>query len=217
MKQICAAVGDYYHPEDFIKPSLEMALQPLTEAGLCRLKYISVEQLAAELPNKPDAIILFRENRVNPKDESIVHWLTEDMSSAIARYVEEGGGWLAWHSGLASYPVHSSYIGMLKGHFEFHPAQHQIVRYTGFLPDEPGGAVSYDILDEHYFVSCREEQTNVFLRSESVDGSSIGGWMHAYGKGRVCCLTPAHNKEGLLHPESVRLLRSCIRYVLGHE
>ena len=166
MKSIYAIVGDYYHSEDLIQQSLNMALKPLTDSGQYQLEYIVAEDLTDRLQRKPSAVILFKENRVNPKDETIQHWLTGDISAAISRYVEEGGGFLAWHSGLASYPPDSAFVKMLRGYFEYHPSKNQMVSYIGDLPSEKSRKISFEILDEHYFVKCDEANTNIFLKSE---------------------------------------------------
>lgn len=218
MKLIYAIVGDYYHAEEPIRESLNLAIKPLTDSGSYTLEYISAEELTERLQTKPAAVILFKEDRVNPKDEIVQHWLTEPISAAIVRYVEEGGGFLNWHSGLASYPPDSAFVNMLRGYFISHPSKNQMVQYHGMLPsDNSQGTskeISFEIMDEHYFVSCDEANTSVFLRSESIDGSSIAGWQHTSGQGKVCCITPAHNKEGLLHDSMIELLRSSVQAVL---
>ncbi|WP_235548826.1 ThuA domain-containing protein [Paenibacillus sp. Soil522] len=112
--------------------------------------------------------------------------------------MENGGGWLAWHSGLASYPVDSSYTRMLRGYFLSHPEQHKPVSYIAAGNGQQG---TFEFVDEHYFVHCDEENTEVFLRSASTDGESIAGWRHRFAAGRVSCLTPAHREEGLLHSD----------------
>lgn len=210
MKTIYAIVGDYYHAELPIQTALNMALAPLTEGGQYQLAYISADELIGRLAEKPAAVILFKEDRVNPNDANVQHWLTEEVSVAISRFVEGGGGLLAWHSGLASYPTDSALVQMLRGYFKFHPSKHQLVRYKGTLPSDNSLDILFEIVDEHYFVHCDEENTSVFLKSYSIDGISIGGWTHAYGQGRVVCLTPAHNKEGLLHEGMLELLRDSV-------
>ncbi|SFL65900.1 Trehalose utilisation [Paenibacillus sp. 1_12] len=218
MKSIYAIVGDYYHAEEPIRQSLNLAMKPLIDSGSYTLEYISAEELMERLATKPAAVILFKEDRINPKDEIIQSWLTEDISAAIVRYVEEGGGFLNWHSGLASYPPDSAFVNMLRGYFISHPPKNQVVRYQGTLPldnsKEGSKEITFEIMDEHYFVSCDEANTSVFLRSASIDGSSIAGWQHPFGQGKVCCVTPAHNKEGLLHDSMIELLQSSVQAVL---
>ncbi|MFL6556713.1 MAG: hypothetical protein ACJ8MO_11405 [Bacillus sp. (in: firmicutes)] len=40
---------------------------------------------------------------------------------------------MAWHSGLASYSLASSYTKMLRGAFIYHPDKHQLVHYKNVL------------------------------------------------------------------------------------
>ncbi|MGO5012432.1 hypothetical protein ACTQ5K_11295 [Niallia sp. Sow4_A1] len=56
--------------------------------------------LLEKLARKNDAGILFSENRVNPTDDKVNTWMTEEITSGIIQYVETGGDWLAWHSEL---------------------------------------------------------------------------------------------------------------------
>jgi hypothetical protein len=213
MVKLAAVLGDYYHSYEWAKQSLESALNFGNED--MQINYCSPEQLTEVLREQPDAVILFKENRINPIDKNIDTWMTEELSIEITSYVENGGSWLAWHSGLASYPIEDSYGKMLRGYFLHHPEKHQQVHYTA----SEGNAIvpsstSFEIVDEHYFVHCDKENTNVFLFSESIDGKAEAGWSHHYGKGKVCCLTPAHNKDGLLNIDFLNVLRNCVNWLL---
>lgn len=213
MKKIVALLGDYYHSKEASQASLNQALTILNENEKVNCIEIQTSQLIEELAKKPDAVILFKEDRVNPTDEKVDTWMTDEIGEAIAQYVDQGGGWLGWHSGLASYATESSYTKMLKGYFEYHPELHSHVKYTSVKGTDEFGPVSFEIKDEHYFVNVNKEETNIFLKSESEEGQSIAGWFHDYGKGRVCCLTPAHNKEGLLDNHFTELLSKTIKWV----
>jgi hypothetical protein len=202
MKKIAALLGDYYHSFDTARDSLEAALQPLTAAGELDILYVTAEQLTAVLADGPDAVVLFKENRINPQDAQANSWMTDGTADAINQYVENGGSWIALHSGLASYPEDGAYVNMLRGYFKYHPNQHQLVTYTGEF--------RFQVVEEQYFVHCEEQETDVFLRAESVDGGSVAGWRHEHGSGRVCCLTPAHNRPALLHPDFLQLLAGCV-------
>jgi len=215
MVKLLAVLGDYYHPEEWAKESLEHALQSLPSVENIQIDYCGYDSLQAALTQQPDGVILFKENRLNPTDEIVEEWMTDEMASNIASYVKNGGGWLAWHSGLASYPENGSYTKMLKGYFLHHPNQHQVVQYTLHESEINLRTNSFAVLDEHYFVHCDEEGTNIFLTAESIDGHAIAGWSHPYGDGRVCCLTPSHNKEGLLNTDFINLLASCVNWVIS--
>ncbi len=208
MKRIVAIIGDYYHSEADSKASLLAALQRETVAGEMNIRFVGRDQIVEALAERPDAVILFAEDRLAPERDENAKWMTAEAAAEIVRYVEAGGGWLAWHSGLASYDPQGEYVKMLRGYFLMHPNEHQPVTYTG-------DGVSFEILDEHYFVDCNAERTEVFLRSKSVDGESIAGWKHAHGAGRVACLTPAHRPEGLLNENVLKLLEQSVVWCAG--
>lgn len=212
MKKIIVLIGDYYHKEEWARESLEASLKSEIENNLVELIYTSHDQLIDELHKQPDGVILFKENRLNPADSEVNVWMDEETANQITEYVNNGGSWLAWHSGLASYDVGGVFNKMLRGKFDYHPPKHQQVTYSAV--DHQVGITSkdYTILDEHYFVQCDEENTEVFLRSTSVDGKSVAGWAHPYGKGRVCCFVPAHNREGLLHADTLGMLNQSIMW-----
>lgn len=211
VKKIFAVLGDYYHEQDLATKSLEKAIGKLK----VQVIYLSVDELVVRLDEQPDLVILFAENRLNPEDENVETWMTVKESTEIEKYVINGGSWLAWHSGLASYENIEQYIKVLRGYFLSHPDEHQMVKYridpnTTIVEKQP----EFEYLDEHYFVQIEEEQTNIFLRSDSVDGSSIAGWHHEYGAGKVLCLTPAHLEEGLMHDQFLQILRQSVKWCL---
>lgn len=215
MKKIFAVVGDYWHQAKDSGDALQQALSTWAGAGDVSLRYIDAGRLTDALDEAPDAVVLFKENRVAPQEDENARWMTSEIEEAITRYVERGGGWLAWHSGLAGYDPSGEYVAMTKGRFLHHPVEHRSVRYipaqeAGF--PETGG---FEVLDEHYFVECKEAETEVYLRSESADGKSVAGWRHEFGLGRVCCLTPAHRREGLSDPAFLRLLGQAVRWCCG--
>ncbi|WP_164988955.1 ThuA domain-containing protein [Fictibacillus sp. S7] len=127
--------------------------------------------------------------------------------------MENGGVWLVWHAGLASYNCEGAYIGMLRGSFDYHPKEHQVVSYKK-TANGPFSAANFALKDEQYFVHCETDQTSVFLESESADGNSIAGWYHSYGQGRVCCLTLAHNQEGLQDTDFLQILGECVQWII---
>ena len=126
VKKIFAVLGDYYHDQDLAVKSLEKAIEKLK----VEITYLPVDDLVARLDEQPDLVILFAENRLNPEDENVETWMTRKEASLIENYVSNGGSWLAWHSGLASYENIDQYITMLRGYFLTHPDKHQVVKYT---------------------------------------------------------------------------------------
>ncbi|MDF2959138.1 MAG: Trehalose utilization [Paenibacillus sp.] len=213
---ITAIVGDFFHEESLIRASLEAALRQQGLQDAIHINYAQYDQLIEKLEEKPDAVILFKEDRLNPGSPEVLRWMTPEVAERIVNYVQQGGGWLGWHSGLASYEKVNEYVEMLRGHFRFHPQEHSEVTYTtaGCGLEIPENA-EFSFVDEHYFVECDEANTNVFLRSSSPDGQSVAGWYHSFGKGKVCCFTPAHTKEGLLNHELFAVLGPILRWIVS--
>ena len=207
MKNVLALVGDYWHAEDMIREALEKAAEA---AGGIRLSFVGYGELAARLAERPDAVVLFKQNPLNAPEEEERPWMSPEIEEAIVRYVEGGGRWLAWHTGMAGYDRDGAYAKMLRGRFVHHPPMNNVT----YIRASDGEEVM-TLFDEHYFVEVDAERTNVFLRSRSAEGESLAGWEHAYGKGRVCCLTPAHAREALLDPKFQAYLAERLRMLMA--
>ncbi|HEY8529025.1 MAG TPA: ThuA domain-containing protein [Paenibacillaceae bacterium] len=215
MKTILAVLGDVYHPAEMAEEALREALKPVQDAAL---RLADAERLAEELAASPGAVVLFKMDRPVPvrgEDGAERGWLTAQVQESIARYVERGGSWLAWHSGLSFRDPDGPYGRMLRGRFLHHPDGKRIVRYAG-VPDPFGLAPpeAFDLPDEHYFVECDTSATHVFLRSFSEEGESAAGWAHRHGRGKVCAFAPAHDRGGLAHPGTMDTLGRILRWLL---
>jgi type 1 glutamine amidotransferase len=136
--------------------------------------------------------------------------MSPEIEATIVAYVEGGGRWLALHTGMAGYDKDGAYVKMLRGRFLHHPPMNDVT----YIRASDGEEVM-TLFDEHYFVEVDEAGTDVFLRSRSADGVSPAGWEHAFGRGRVCCLTPAHAREALLDPKFQALLAERLRLLLA--
>lgn len=213
MKKALAVVGDFYHNGDLIRQSLNEILDPLITEEVVQLKYCETRMISQHLKENPDIVILFAEDRVDPENDPELRWMTPEISKQIAEYVDQGGAWIAWHAGMASYDADSEYITMLRGFFIHHPQENTEVTYQSMADASSLGmnSVQFSCLDEHYFVECDEASTHVFLRSSSDNGEAPAGWVHTFGQGRVGCITPAHRSEGLLHPAFI----ACMRDLFG--
>lgn len=207
MKNVIALVGDYWHAGDMIREALEQAAEA---AGGIALSFAEHGDLADRLKERPDAVVLFKQNPLNAPQEPFDPWMSPEIETAITRYVKGGGRWLAWHTGMAGYDKDGAYVDMLRGRFLHHPKMNDVT-YTR----ASDGAEVMTLFDEHYFVEVDEARTNVFLRSRSADGESLAGWEHDYGAGKVCCLTPAHAREALLDPKFQAFLAERLRLLMA--
>lgn len=212
MKKILALVGDFYHSRDNLLMALKEAAS--TAFDSFEIKEACIENFEELLMDGPDAVVISAENRINPQDEAIKYWMTEEIEKKIREYVEDGGRLFVWHSGLASYPEEGEFCQLVRGYFKFHPDKHKPVRYhTSGKAVLDSTAYDFQILDEHYFVFCDKDNTNIYLYSESEDGNSIAGWWHTVKSGKVVALTPAHSEDGLLDKNFQQLLSSVLIFL----
>lgn len=210
--QVLAVVGDYYHDEKQLKYTLNQLSHSIEEVEII---YTDRKNLVDQLKGQPSLVILASENRLNPEEENVRSWMTEEDAMAIEAYVEKGGAWFAWHSGLAGYEKVTRYTALLGGYFTYHPDEHAQVTYrfkeSALYEEKPS---DFEISDEHYFVEMTGE-VDVFLESTSRDGHSIAGWIKRVGRGKVVTYTPAHKEEGLAHPQVLKDLATIIKWCVS--
>ncbi len=214
-KKILSILGDYYHDHDIAVEALKKAVDMLNKSGPHTFELIDsdVDGLEEAISQKFDLVILGKENRINPTDEVVNNWMTNDIEKKIVDYVKNGGSWMSWHSGLVFYDETGEYTQMVGGYFLSHPIEHKIVRY---LPKQNSSGIilneSFEAIDEHYFVKYNLDSSLVFLDSESPYGKSEAGWARGFGAGRVCALTPTHREEGLTNKVMLETLSDCIAW-----
>ncbi len=214
-KKILSILGDYYHDHDIAQEALKKAVDMLNKSGFHTFELVDsgVDGLEEALSQKFDLVILGKENRINPTDEIVNNWMTCDIEKKIVDYVNNGGCWMAWHSGLALYNETGEYTKMMGGYFLSHPVEHKIVKYipksnsSGIILNE-----SFEAIDEHYFIKYNLDSSLVFLDSESPYGKSVAGWAREFGDGRICCLAPTHREEGLTNKDMLETLVACISW-----
>ncbi|MBM7572955.1 ThuA domain-containing protein [Aquibacillus albus] len=214
MVRIVALLGDYWHSEKEAKVGLEAAIDRLPNKEEVDLQYITYEEVGQALRGNPDVFINAKMDQINPRDEKVYTWLTDELDKQLVNYVKEGGSVLAWHGGMAAFDENSHYIKMLRGSFDYHPPGLQEVTYM-LNENEKTGPNTFTMSDEQYFVHLDKENTEVDLWSTGVDGDSIAGWKHSFENGKVCCFTPAHTEEGMLNENVSKLLAEKISWLLS--
>jgi type 1 glutamine amidotransferase len=211
--KVCAIVGDYYHdPETTVR-----ALDRLPE----RERYEFVihrerERFPKEAIEKSDILLLARMGRLKP-EKSEEFWISESDERFIFDFVGQGGGLLALHAALASYPPDGPLHALLHGRFLYHPPLHPAVHYviSQKAREITMGADSFTVEDEQYFVELEAGGTEIQLMSQTREhGESPAGWTHECGAGRVCVLLPGHTETAMLHPMMQRLLQNALDWCL---
>ena len=217
-RKVFAFIGDFYHEPAILKQAIQTAVSPFSDVSLeCQLP--TAKGVLQALAQEVAIIIIGAENRINPEDEVVHYWLTDEIDDQLEAYVAAGGSLLVLHSGLASYPSASKYRKMIKGEFISHPPEACKVRY--FTQDNrnsdhwEAGDYDYEVIDEFYVVDVDIKETNLFLFSEcdSHEGQ-IAAWFHDYGEGKVSCVVPSHYAEAFEDVQLQRLYQDVIRWGL---
>jgi type 1 glutamine amidotransferase len=204
-----ALVGDFYHPRKTLVSLFEKAAPDVKWSFVYDPRKVDWSGL-----DKYRLLVLSTENRLAPESSDEV-WMDEGIARSIQRFVEGGGGLLAYHSGLASYPPEGAYWKLIGGGFQFHPKTHPEFLVSPESVAHPilEGVSAFSIVDEQYFVE-RDPVSTLALASSSSPrfGSSCAAWCVERGSGRVACVAPGHRPESLGNPNLQRLLGNSARW-----
>jgi type 1 glutamine amidotransferase len=201
-------VGDGYHQAGLLEEFFTRA------APWARWSWRRPETLLDGL-SSADAVVISTENRLNPPAAEPL-WMSEAVENGLERFVDEGGGLLVFHSGMASYPQNGPYSKLAGGSFQFYPVEHPKFRFFSTQAHPiTEGIEPFELTDEQYFVR-RELSTTELGRVESpMFGGSSALWCQVRGKGRVVGLTPGHTPESLNHPMLLRLAGQSLEWAVG--
>lgn len=210
-KIVFSFVGDFYHSQEHITNCIKSATILATGSENLIDNSMSPTHVLEAVKKNPSLIIIGGENRINPKDEDVLTWLTTEVDDMLEEYVLNGGSLMVIHSGLASYPKDSKYRRMTKGHFVAHPPEHVMVRY--YTAEDAEITCDFTLRDEFYELVVDTEETEVFMYSHSEEfGDGFGAWRHNYGSGKVVCIAPTHNTDGLADERTHKLFADCIKW-----
>jgi type 1 glutamine amidotransferase len=197
---------DFYHPAAIPRAGLEA----LGDAGYEFNWLENAGDWSAQRMAGYALVVLVKANNISSTDKT--EWMTGEIETAFLDYVRRGNGLLALHSGTAGYRQRPILRRLLGGVFEKHPPQCPVTVEP--KQDHPltAGSASFTLQDEHYFMEMDDPQVDLFLTTTSEHGTQPGGWTRTEGQGRVCVLTPGHNKEVWLHPSFQALLRNALHW-----
>jgi type 1 glutamine amidotransferase len=168
--------------------------------------------LIAMSRNAWEHVNYYREHDVNPSLKRGACWLTADQEQKFEDYVNAGGRLLLHHDAIGFYLKGRAITRLAKAYFIRHPAIVNIeISPTGKMPELTAGVTPFSAADEEYEVEMDENQTSVYLESNSPEhGRAPQGWAHTYGKGKVAVLIPGHSHQVLSHA----MVRRCLQNVI---
>ena len=216
-KSVLVLTGDYWHPSDTILPLVELMFDGsewnvnTTEDPSELLKYSPA----------PDLFVSFKDASEDNRVPTPI-WCDEKWSETLKKLIyEDGMGFLAIHCGLADIPKeHVLTREVLRARFVSHPPQCEV----RFIPEKPHpiteniGEFTFPSFDEHYIMEMIDNaETGILAYTVSQHGKQPALWVHNFGKGRVCGVTPGHTTVNLTCPEYVRLLKNAANWCTEKE
>jgi hypothetical protein len=178
----------------------------------------------------------------NPEDfppEKPESWITEDQAKAVRDFVAAGDGFYSLHNNAfvsrASKDFRDVQGGVALGHPPLRPFRVRIVN-----KDHPvtRGVEDFMVTDEQEYTIYDKDPKNILLRGENIDGlifdrptfqestaeasaaqnnlgtTSISGWAHEYGKGRVVFTALGHTNNAMWQPEYYKIQKNAVRWLL---
>lgn len=198
--------GDYWHPARIAREGLEKLRGPeFAFDWIEDAREWSLDGMMAH-----SLVILTKSNNISSTDQS--GWMTDSVQAAFAKYVRNGNGLLAIHSGTAEYKQKPVLRSLLGGVFTRHPEQCPVTVNPQAGHPLCAEASPFTLKDEHYFMALDDAQADVFVTTTSVHGEQPAAWRRIEGEGRVAVLTPGHNLEVWLHPSFQALMSNCLRW-----
>lgn len=196
MQKMLVLCDDLWHPAEVI----EKGLVPLV-GDRYQLDFVKTAKdiLTPEMIGEYPLILCCKSNSVTSGNPApwFEDTVTEVMGGEFRRYVEQGGAFLAVHSGnvfLGEGQGVREYTELVGNRFLSHPLRCTVTLHKE--KDHPilrGVPDSFQIRDEHYQIELLAQDADVFLVSASESGGrQPAGYTREIGAGRLCVLTPGH-------------------------
>lgn len=238
---VLALIGDRYHNSDYIHVALDRLF---SELGLPWDYTVRYEQLSADLLRGYRIFVIFRGGSVwpggyleptgypygnglenvgafpPPKPQG---WITQQQAQAVRDFVAEGNGLYTIHSGCEVSNFSPVFKELLGGEYADHaplrPFKVNVVNKTHPITE---GIEDFMVTDEQYFPKYYNDPKNILLQGDNIDGltfrdrgtTSVSGWAHEYGKGRVVFTGIGHTIFAMWAPEHLKLQKRCIQWLL---
>lgn len=209
--KVLVVCDDLWHPAEVIKRGLAYL-----DADRYQLDFVMTAKdiLTPAFLREYPVVIVAKGNAVNAANTE--PWfeptVTEVCPKEFREYVEEGGGYIALHSGntfrRSTCPEYCDLVG---NSFVTHPLRCAVtVRATKEHPITEG-VEEFTERDEHYQLEDFAEDIDVFAESLSeTGGRQIAGYTRNIGAGRLCVLTPGHTLAVFQNAEFQKLLSNAI-------
>ncbi|MBC7353788.1 MAG: ThuA domain-containing protein [Thermogutta sp.] len=219
-----ALIGDRYHHPGYIREAIEQVCQ---KAGIAVRFVYDVRLLSSEILGQYDVLVVLRDGMLwpspgenDPFGKERVFWLTQEQEEAVARFVANGGGFLAIHNATALKALDgraSLYHEVLGASYAGHGPEREDYTVEVINASNPVAAAvpRYEVGDERHWPKMHVSDADIFLEAVAGDRRSVHGFTRSYQKGRVCYLAHGHNLEALQRSPVQEMLVKGLRWCLA--
>lgn len=169
------------------------------------------------------------------------YWITEEQGRSIKEFVQSGNGLYSMHNNAFLSRSSTNYRDVQGGVALSHPALRPFkVRIVNNDHPVTRGVTDFMVTDEQHYLIYDKDPRNILLNSENVDGlafeatlrdpkeggpgasgppcnlgtTTVSGWAHEYGAGRVVFTAMGHTIHAMWQPEYLKLQKNAVRWLL---
>lgn len=208
MKKVMILVGDYWHFKKSIEPLMKLLFDSEDE-------YVLTEKPEDFFNDEYSVLVSFKDPVENDQVPTPV-WCDDKWTDLLLERIENGMGFIAVHAAVTDLPEdHRIVTELYQSMFITHPEQCELtfVPAKKHLIFEGVSEFTFPQKDEHYQMNMLPSSKSYILAyTTSAKGKQPALWVHKYGKGKVCMLTPGHDTTNLTCPQYVRLMRNMIEW-----
>jgi len=238
-----ALVGDYAHNCDAIRVSLNRLFKELDLPIDYTTNYYDLSKSLLE-PYQLFVCFRDNYIFPNGRSQGFVNsefWITEEQGQAVKDFVTAGKGLYSFHSNAFLSRSSKNYRDVQGGVGLNHPTLRPFkVRVVNKEHPVTQGIEDFMVTDEQHYTIYDKDPKNILLHGENLDGltfeavlrdpkeggpeasgppqnlgtTSISGWAHEYGQGRVVFTAIGHTIHALWQPEYLKLQKNAVRWLL---
>jgi type 1 glutamine amidotransferase len=168
-------------------------------------------------------------------------WITEEQGKAVQDFVAAGNGFYSLHNNAFVSRSSKNYREVQGGVGLNHPPLRPYkVRIVNKEHPVTRGVEDFMVTDEQHYLIYDKDPKNILLHSENVDGltfwatmldpieggpgasgpprnlgtTTVSGWAHEYGKGRVVFTAMGHTIHAMWQPEHLKMQKNAVLWLL---
>jgi type 1 glutamine amidotransferase len=169
------------------------------------------------------------------------YWITEEQGRAVQDFVTAGNGFYSLHNNAFVSRSSKNYREVQGGVALNHPPLRPYkVRIVNKEHPVTKGVEDFMVTDEQHYLIYDKDPKNILLHSENIDGltfqatlldpvnggpgasgpprdlgtTTVSGWAHEYGKGRVVFTAMGHTIHAMWQPEYLKMQKNAVRWLL---